>query len=69
MTTKNFEERIRDAGVSFHRVVPFAENDHILLLDFTQNNQDLTSEILKDTDLFIHYINDKLKDFYKRKEN
>lgn len=61
MTTKNFEERIRVAGTTFHRVVPFTGNEVLLRMDFTQSNGKLTPEILKDTDRFIRYINDELR--------
>ncbi|MES1225346.1 MAG: peptidoglycan DD-metalloendopeptidase family protein [Bacteroidota bacterium] len=46
----------------FHTVVPFdAQKDKLLLLDFTENNNDLTDDILSDTNKFSDYINNKLK--------
>lgn len=46
---------------SFARVVPFdTANDKLLLIDFTAQNKELTDEILKDTDLFSSYIEQKL---------
>lgn len=60
MNANNFEERLK--GCSFHPVVPFdAGKDSILLMDFTENNQDLTLEVLCDTSLFSEYINRLLK--------
>jgi peptidoglycan LD-endopeptidase LytH len=45
----------------FHKVVPFnAPKDKLLLLDFTENNTDLTDSILSDTKKFSHYVQDKL---------
>lgn len=42
-------------------VVPFSPGrDKLLQLDFTENNADLTSEILQDTGIFTHYINEQL---------
>ena len=50
---------LKSAG--FHKVVPFnAAKDKLLLLDFTENNTDLTDSILSDTKKFSHYIQDKL---------
>lgn len=46
----------------FHKVVPFnPEKDDLLLLDFTENNKELTAEILNDTNKFSGYISLKLK--------
>jgi murein DD-endopeptidase MepM/ murein hydrolase activator NlpD len=46
----------------FHRIVPFnPENDNLLLFDFTDNNKELTAEILSDTNKFSYYISSKLK--------
>lgn len=46
----------------FERVVPFDPvQDKLLLLDFTENNTDLTDEILDDVKAFSDYINNKLK--------
>ncbi len=48
------------AGV-FHPVVPWTKSDKLLLMDFTAANTELTHEILLETNLFIQYINNKLK--------
>lgn len=46
----------------FHKVVPFdAAKDKLLLLDFTENNTDLTDTILLDTYKFSQYIHNKLE--------
>jgi murein DD-endopeptidase MepM/ murein hydrolase activator NlpD len=45
----------------FAPVVPIERSDKLVLLDFTEENKELTGEILNNTDLFIHYINGKLK--------
>jgi murein DD-endopeptidase MepM/ murein hydrolase activator NlpD len=48
-------------SAEFHKVVPFnAVKDKLLLLDFTENNTDLTDSILSDTKKLSHYIQDKL---------
>ena len=60
MKAKNFEERLRENANEFAPVVPFKEGDRLLLMDFTEDNQGLTAEILNNTDLFIQYINAKL---------
>jgi murein DD-endopeptidase MepM/ murein hydrolase activator NlpD len=57
----SFENVIRRSGQLFAPVVPFKpDGDKLLLLDFTAGNTDLTEEILKETNLFSAYINDKL---------
>jgi murein DD-endopeptidase MepM/ murein hydrolase activator NlpD len=49
-----------NAGV-FGPVVPFSPaNDKLLLLDFTDANDELTASILQDTNLFTHHITEKL---------
>jgi murein DD-endopeptidase MepM/ murein hydrolase activator NlpD len=46
----------------FHTIVPFdAHHDKLLLLDFTENNKELTNEILSDTNKFSDYVSNKLK--------
>ena len=63
MTTKQFEERLRQSGEALHGVVPFdPHSDKLLCLDFTQNNTELNAEILNDTNNFIQYINNRLQD-------
>ncbi len=45
----------------FAAVVPFNPGkDKLLLLDFTENNTELTGDILSDTTTYTGYINDKL---------
>ncbi|MGC4037693.1 MAG: peptidoglycan DD-metalloendopeptidase family protein [Chitinophagaceae bacterium] len=47
---------------NFHSVVPFNPSvDKLLPLDFTENNKELTAEILADTTIFSDYITNKLK--------
>lgn len=58
----SFEEAIKPLQGTFARVVPFdAAADKLLPLDFTQENKELTEEILKDTTKFSAYINNQLK--------
>lgn len=46
----------------FHRVVPFEPlKDKLLLLDFTENNSEITDAILSDTNNFSAYITKKLQ--------
>ena len=46
----------------FHQVVPFhAESDRLLLLDFTNNNKEISEELVSDTQRFADYINQKLR--------
>jgi murein DD-endopeptidase MepM/ murein hydrolase activator NlpD len=61
MATNNFEERLKGYTGEFARVVPFNETDKLLQMDFTEKNTELTDEILLNTDLFIVYVNAKLK--------
>jgi murein DD-endopeptidase MepM/ murein hydrolase activator NlpD len=59
----NFEEAVKPLQETFAPVVPFdAATDKLLPLDFTQQNKELTEEILKDTTKFSSYINNLLKD-------
>ena len=54
-----FEERLKH-WTEFHRVVPFdPSNDGLLLMDFTASNQELSKELLEDTNQFTRYINKK----------
>ncbi|RYF79391.1 MAG: peptidase M23, partial [Chitinophagaceae bacterium] len=62
MTTINFEERLKEHADGFARVVPFEETDQLLLMDFTENNTELTDEILQSTVLFTKYVNQKLSE-------
>ena len=61
MTTKNFEGRLREYADTFAHVVPFEKGDKLLLMDFTENNDELRPGLLGNTDLFIQYINLKLR--------
>lgn len=61
MPAKNFEERLKNHSDEFHPVVPFEKNDKLLLLDFSENNLELNTEVLEHTQHFIQYINTKLQ--------
>lgn len=58
----NFEERLKLHSLHYAKVVPFATTDKLLLMDFTEKNAELTTELLENTDMYIHYINQKLKE-------
>ncbi|MFI5133113.1 MAG: peptidoglycan DD-metalloendopeptidase family protein [Chitinophagales bacterium] len=46
----------------FHPLVTFdAAREKLLPLDFTENNKEISPDILSHTNQFIHYINEKLK--------
>ena len=46
----------------FHQVVPFhAEKDRLLLMDLTKNNEELSEELVNDTQRFANYINQELR--------
>lgn len=45
----------------FYQVVSFTKEDKLLLMDFTENNKELTPEIFNHTNQFIQYINTKLQ--------
>lgn len=61
MPAKIFEEWLKEHAGKFHRVVPFETKDKLLLLDFTEKNEELNAEILENTTFFINYINSKLQ--------
>ncbi|MGN6165234.1 MAG: peptidoglycan DD-metalloendopeptidase family protein [Flavisolibacter sp.] len=61
MTAKFFEERLSGSSSTFHPAVPYEKADKFLLMDFTDQNIELTDEILKDTNLFTRYIHTKLE--------
>jgi murein DD-endopeptidase MepM/ murein hydrolase activator NlpD len=47
---------------SFHSVVPFnSETDKLFKLDFTENNKELTSSVIDNTENFCAYIDNKLQ--------
>jgi len=62
MEKNKFEERLKEAKVAFHPVVPFDFSMKLLKMDFTERNKELTDEILSNTDLFSEYVNRKLKE-------
>src|SRR6187551_2614845 len=46
----------------FHPVVRFhAETDQLLMMDFTKNNEEISEELVSDTQRFTNYINQKLR--------
>jgi murein DD-endopeptidase MepM/ murein hydrolase activator NlpD len=46
----------------FHQVLPFdAGKDQLLLMDFTKNNEEISEELVNDTQRFANYINQKLR--------
>jgi peptidoglycan LD-endopeptidase LytH len=52
---------LRKHQKDFYPVVPFDEGkDRLLQVDFTENNHELTDDILNDTSKFTTYINNKL---------
>lgn len=62
MEPSSFENIIRKYQFSFHRVVDLVpDTDRLLPLDFTQQNKELTPEILGDEHLFSEYIRQKLQ--------
>jgi murein DD-endopeptidase MepM/ murein hydrolase activator NlpD len=57
------EEKLKKYAPVFHPVVPFEwGRDKLYLFDFTDQNTELTSEQIADTDKFANYINAKLKE-------
>ena len=61
MTAKNFEERLEKHPGAFHPVVPYEPGDKLILMDFTDSNQELSPDMLNDTNSFMNYINTKLQ--------
>lgn len=61
MAAKSIVDLLRKYASEFHPVIPFERMDKLLLLDFTEKNQELNAEILENTNLFIKYINSKLE--------
>ena len=54
-------------AAKFHNIVPFdSSKDKLLLIDFTENNTDLTDSILLDTTKFSRYIHNKLENAHAR---
>jgi len=53
---------LQDHQPGFHQVVSFhPESDRLLLMDFTENNGDISEELINDTHRFSDYINHKLR--------
>jgi murein DD-endopeptidase MepM/ murein hydrolase activator NlpD len=51
-----------EQGKLYHSVVPFNPGtDGLIRLDLTEKNTELTDEVLTDTDLFTHWVNEKLQ--------
>ena len=56
-----FVDIVKNYTSGFSPVVPFDRSqDKLLLLDFTDRNPELTSEVLNDTELYTQYVNRKL---------
>jgi peptidoglycan LD-endopeptidase LytH len=56
-----FEEQLKIYADQFHQVVPFdKEKDKILSMDFTIRNNELTEEVVNNTESFAQYINAQL---------
>ena len=61
MIAINFDERLRLVSSGKNKVVPFNKNqDKLLLLDFTNNNNDLISTIIEDISLFSGYVSKQI---------
>lgn len=56
----NLEIILKQYSPDFHTVVPFNKDERLLLLNFTEDNTDLTPAIFENTQAFTQYINDKL---------
>ena len=62
MQSSSIISKIKKHQLQFHPVVPFdTAKDKLLLLDFTSNNTELTTDILIDTNKFTTWVNQKLK--------
>ncbi|RZL50500.1 MAG: peptidase M23 [Pedobacter sp.] len=60
-TLKKLQNFLSDPKNQISKVVDFnPSTDKLLPLDFTANNTELTPEILADTNLFSHWVNEKL---------
>ena len=61
------EQILIDHRSLFHPVVPFDQGkDKLLPLHFSQDNKDLTEEVLRNTNKFTDYINSKLQNAQAR---
>jgi murein DD-endopeptidase MepM/ murein hydrolase activator NlpD len=58
----HFEKTIKASGISFFRIVPFKPGfDKLVLLDFTEANEQLLPGILNDTNRFCLWVNNELE--------
>lgn len=63
MNSNDLSEVLKKQGPFFDSVVPFnALKDRLLLMDFTQENKELTPQLYENTLLFADYIKTKLAD-------
>jgi peptidoglycan LD-endopeptidase LytH len=58
---KNIQQLLINHSEKFHPIVPFEKKDKLLLLDFSDRNTEMNTELWNNTDLFIDYINSKLE--------
>lgn len=58
---KNIQQLLTNHSGKFHPVVPFEKADKLLLLDFSERNKEMNTELWNNTDLFIAYLNSKLE--------
>ena len=66
-TADEIIETIRNCTSGFHAVVPFnVQEDGLLLMDFTEDNQALSQELLSDTEQFSRYVNGLLSNAQAR---
>lgn len=57
-----FENIIRKYQATFHRILDIdPSKERLLVMDFTERNRDLTTEILEDTNRFTAYIEQQLQ--------
>lgn len=61
MNTNQLESILRKYAGQFAPVVPVAKDDPIIQMDFTENNKELTDEILSEEDSFVHFMYNKLQ--------
>jgi len=61
MSASKLDTLLRARAGSFAPVVPFAEGDELITMDFSNANKELTDEILGDEDRFVHFMYEKLQ--------
>ena len=61
MATTSLEQVLKMHAGEFAPVVPVAKGDPIIQMDFTENNKELTDDIVGDEDSFVHYMYTKLQ--------